>query len=417
VAQSLSKGRSLRKIALALGLALVAFDASVSLFLLRDGLFLGRPLPPFGALTHPKQRAWLAGLDAVLDVRDADGIGRFDSELGWDFAPSSTSEDGAAHTNALAARGTREYATRPPPGAVRILTFGDSFTFGDEIEDARTFQRILENRRPDAEVLNFGVSGYGTDQALLRYRRLGRSLGARVVCIGILLENIGRNVNRYRPLWNPSTGFCSAKPRFRIAADGGLELLEQPFASQAELKRALEDDAVLERIADGEYWLGRPCVPTGRASSLVRLVAGWIAYGERSPERLWLDVSGEPFRTSVAILEAFHREALADGAAFAPVLVFPAKEDLRGYLADGRIWWRGLVEQLERRAIPCLDLVPALAARERELEADPTQGTLYFGGHLSSVGNAVVATELERLLVEAGALPRRGAPPGDPRND
>ena len=33
------------------------------------------------------------------------------------------------------------------------------------------------------------------------------------------LENIGRNVNRYRPLWHPNSGATGAKPRFVLSGD------------------------------------------------------------------------------------------------------------------------------------------------------------------------------------------------------
>lgn len=380
---------------LLVGLSLVAADQLVRFTVLRDGLFLGRPLPPFGALPHPAHRAWAQELRGP----EAPGIGRFDAELGWTWRPSSASDDGLFHVNALGARGERAYDPVPPPGVTRILTFGDSFTFCDEIRDNGAFQHIFENRHPDHEVLNFGVSGYGTDQALLRYRRLGRELGAEVVCIGLLLENIGRNVNRYRPLWNPSTGFCLAKPRFVLEGQE-LRLVPQPFPSRSALADALEGGTLLDSIAPDEHWYERPPVPFGRASAFLRLACGWQAHALRAPERLWQEPAGEPFRVTIALLETFQREALAAGARLAPVLLFPAKEDLAAYVDEDRVYWQALLDELERRQIDVLDLIPALAARERELRAAPEQGTLYFGGHLSSVGNAVVASELWRWLGE-----------------
>ena len=384
-----SRGRAPR-ILVALAIALVLADVTISLVMIRDGVFLGVPLPPFGEITHPRQRGWLEG----LGTDEQTGIGRFDAELGWTWTPSSTSLDGRFATTAHGARGPKEYGPRPAEGKTRIITFGDSVTFGDEIADRMTYQFIIEAIRPEFEAINFGVSGYGTDQALLRYRRLGRELGADVVVIGILLENIGRNVNRYRPLWNPSTGFCATKPRFVLEGAGGLRLVAQPFQSRLELRTAILEETVIDLVAEHEHWIDRPSVPTGRLSSLIRIAAGYGAHRRRSPAALWQERDEEPFLVTLALLETFHREALANGARLAPILIFPSKEDLRDWSLRDRTYWNGLHAELARRSVPFVDPTPALTARQRELEADPEQGSLYFGGHLSSVGNSVVAKEL-----------------------
>lgn len=385
----------LQRVALVLVLATLLGDGLVSLFLIRDGLFFGRPLPPFGPITHPKQRVTLQKM-----VEEPRGTWAFDAELGWDWRPSSASEDGLYLTDALAARGPREYGRAPAPGMRRILTFGNSFTFCDEVPAEDSFQTQLEALDPGFEVLNFGVSGYGTDQAWLRYQRIGRDLGAEVVCLGLMLENIGRNVNRYRPLWASRTGVCVTKPRFLIDDAGALTLQPQPFATRAELHAAIEDGSVLERIAEHEYWLGRPEVPTGRLSSLVRLATGYLAYRERTPALLWRDTEGEPFRVTLAILEGFHRQALADGARLAPILIFPAMDDLVRFGLRDAPYWTALFDELERRAIPYVDFVTPLTERARELGGDPR--VLYQGGHLSRTGNALVARTLRAWVRAQG---------------
>lgn len=51
-----------------------------------------------------------------------------------------------------------------------MSTFGDSYTFGSEVAEHQTFQSKLAGIL-QADVFNFGVGAYGTDQALLRFRR------------------------------------------------------------------------------------------------------------------------------------------------------------------------------------------------------------------------------------------------------
>lgn len=54
-----------------------------------------------------------------------------------------------------------------PEAAGAVLLFGDSFTFGDGVEDRETFAwRLAELLGPGWQVFNYGVSGYGAHQAL-----------------------------------------------------------------------------------------------------------------------------------------------------------------------------------------------------------------------------------------------------------
>lgn len=384
----------LRRGLFVLAATLVLVDGAISLFLIDGGLFLGHPLPPFGALPHPAQNAWLEELGS----EQADGIGRFDAKLGWSWRPSAGDGDGKFTTNSIGARGPREYPPTPPAGTRRLLFFGDSFTFGDEIPDSASFESILESRYRGFEAINFGVSGYGTDQAWLRYREVGKELQPDAVFIGIMLENIGRNVNRYRPLWNTRTGFCGAKPRFYFAADGALQLAEQPFRTRQDLRTALLEDRLIERIAEHEYWLDRPRIWTGKVSSIMRILGLVLAETERRPSSLWQDTEGEPFRVTLAVLEGFHREALADGARVAPVVIFPPRTALHDHALRDRSYWKPLLDELDRRSIPYIDVIPALAKRQRELDEQEASMTLYYGGHLTSVGNSVVADEIHAWL-------------------
>ncbi len=339
-----------------------------------------------------------------LPPEERGGIHLWDAELGWVNRPSCVSPDGKFTINAEGLRGESEYAPLPPNGITRLIAFGDSYTFGDEVQDKHAYPEMVERMFRGYEVLNFGVSAYGTDQALMRYRRSGRERGAHVVCMGMLLENIGRNVNRYRPLWYPRTGSPIAKPRFLLGRDQQLELVPLVYASEDAFRDAVLDGSVLADLAEHEYW-DRPQPWTGTLSAFARIGAGLWAYSQRQPRKLWQDTSGEAFQLTVEILATFRAEALADGAQEAVLLLFPYKDDLQGYLESGERYWSGLLTELERRGIPYIDLVPPLAQKHRNLKSEGRKGTVYFGGHLSSVGNSVVATELKAWLDAGGYGP------------
>jgi len=377
--------------------AIVFVDVLISALFIQDGMFAGKPLPPFGAITHVERQAeFLASLERPREERNS--IGGFDRDLGWTYFPNARNTDGSAHTNSLASRGKREYTARPGKGITRVLAFGDSFVWCEEVSDRKSWGQIYERRKKKIELINFGVGGYGTDQAFLRYQKVGRKLGADVVVIGLLLENIGRNVNRYRPMWSLTSALTRSKPRFQLRGDE-LVLVPQPFETEAELLSAVRDDSVLDRLAEDEYWRG-PDVLTGRASSLMRLMMGWVAYRERQPRKLWVDHEGEPYRVSVAILESFHRMAMADGAELAPVLIFPTFEDLEALAESGDRYWSGLVEELESLGIPVVDLSEPLLVMFRQYAAKGRPRALFTGYHLSETGNGIVASALDKFIKE-----------------
>lgn len=398
--------RSWKKALLAVVLTLAIADVALTIATRSDGLLVGRPLPPFGAITHPRQREWLERARAeALDPAHATSPGAFDRELGWTVRPNFASADGRVHTNALAARGTREYPRVKAAGTLRCVFVGDSFTWGDEVADDDTFEAQLEAANPRVEAINFGVAAYGTDQALLRLRRDGFPLAPDVVVVGLLLENIGRNVNRYRPLWYPATGAAPTKPRF-VLADGALELVPQPFATQAELCAAIEDGSVLTRTAEHEYWRADPGLGVLRASSFARAAGVWLAQRERDVARAWSDPDGEPFLVTLAILEACVRESRAAGAQHVYVLVFPRESDARSLGNHGPAYWSALHTALEARGIEYIEIGWEIADSLLAADASPSEPRVYTGGHLSRASNAMVSRALHGHLERDGVWPR-----------
>ncbi|MCI0589491.1 MAG: hypothetical protein L0323_21970 [Planctomycetes bacterium] len=388
--------------------AVLLLDIALSLLAIRDGMFLGRPLPPFGAITHPVQRDSLAHLrNSLASAEEPTGPTVFDPDLGWTNRPTPAGDPSLERINSLGARGAREYPLARPAGTTRVMCFGDSFTYGAEVADAEAWTAQLESLDPRVEAPNFGVPGYGTDQALLRFRGLPSELEADAVLIGFLLENIGRNVARYRPIYNPWTPYVSAKPRLRLGPRG-LELIPLPFRDRRSFLQALEDGSVVARLGEGEYWPRHELPGLLRHSSLARLAAGTFAYRMRHLPRLYEEVEGEPFRTTLAILETFHREALARGARRAAVLVFPRERDLRRLVDGGDHFWSTLLDALAARSIPFLDLTDDLLGPYREEVRIGSAGLFVAReAHLSAAGNRIVAEAVLRWL--------RRNPPGGRR--
>jgi hypothetical protein len=77
--------------------------------------------------------------------------------------------------NGQGMRADHDFSYAKPPGLKRIVSLGDSFTIGYEVNNDQTFSSILEQRLRSSginvEVLNAGVSGYSNAEEVLYLER------------------------------------------------------------------------------------------------------------------------------------------------------------------------------------------------------------------------------------------------------
>lgn len=108
-----------------------------------------------------------------------------------------------------------------------LSLYGDSFTYGGGRRHEEVWGNFL-SQLLKCRVANYGVGGYGTDQAYLRFRK-NIDDKSQIVILGISPENILRNVNQYRMLlYRHELQKFALKPRFIINSDGELELIPLP---------------------------------------------------------------------------------------------------------------------------------------------------------------------------------------------
>ena len=189
-------------------------------------IFLGKRLKPY----HLPINQVSATIDKFMAEKSSCYL--YDPSLGWLYRPNSKSHDGMYAFNSQGIRSPVDfYSVVPKQGVIRIALFGDSFTFGEEVPFQDTWGYLLEKRLNNkgikVEVLNFGVGGYGMDQAYLRWEKMGKRFFPHIVMFGFQAENLRRNVSIIRALhWygskNPFT-----KPRF-ILKGNKLELMNSP---------------------------------------------------------------------------------------------------------------------------------------------------------------------------------------------
>jgi hypothetical protein len=69
----------------------------------------------------------------------------------------------------------REHPFAKPAGVRRLLCLGDSYTWGQGVENEQMFASVLERELPGSETINFGVAGYSAVQELVRLETDGLS--------------------------------------------------------------------------------------------------------------------------------------------------------------------------------------------------------------------------------------------------
>lgn len=151
----------------------------------------------------------------------------FDPTKGWALKPNLVNlpvfESKVLNSNSKGIRGG-EYSYERT-GKKRILVFGDSFTFGEEVSDNETYSYYLQEKLPSSEVINLGVHGYGHDQMLIYLKEEGIKYRPDIVILGFVYEDTQRNILSFRDY---------AKPRF-VLLDGQLELKNSPVPKPEEL--------------------------------------------------------------------------------------------------------------------------------------------------------------------------------------
>ena len=122
-------------------------------------------------------------------------------------------------------RGQKNYTLDKPPNTSRIVIIGDSFTFGEGVNDSDTYAAQLENLIPNSEVLNMGVHGYGLDQMALRLRLDGFKYHPDIVIYAFIGDDINRIVLDFRDYM---------KPRY-ILVNNKLKLVNTPITKPEDL--------------------------------------------------------------------------------------------------------------------------------------------------------------------------------------
>lgn len=320
-----------------------------------------------------------------------------DPALGWVPRPEVTTNLYVYNRQGIRVQGTQQlYTETPPEGTLRVALFGDSFTNGAEVSASETWGAFAESALRIAlgapvEVLNFGVNGYGVDQAFLRWQKTGARYSPAIVVFGLQVENLKRNTNLVRPLYTRTTeNLPFSKPRFVVEGDA-LRLVNVPSVPPESLA------VTVEQIAD---WPLRPYEayynPEDYRGSLLsnsRLIGFALEIVTDTVQGKLDDdeCSEEEQELGFRILESFEADVRASGARFL-VLHLPRRPEVTTLHEKRTVTNLAFLERVRQR----FDFLTAADGLVDEMRRSSAAALFQPGNHYSPRANRIVGNVLAR---------------------
>jgi GDSL-like Lipase/Acylhydrolase family len=364
---------------------------------------------PMALALTAEQRALIT--DRLKTYKNTGSLGPHHPVLGWTPVKGEVSPDRMIVFNAQAVRSRKEFSPQPVDGLVRIAAFGDSFTLGAGVADQDTWEEQVSRSGKGIEVLNFGVGGYGFDQAYLRYLHEGKTYRPDIVVLGFMSENIFRNVNVFRPFYNNAyAGNLLPKPRFLLNGER-LVLQENPVKTAADLQRLLDEDRqVLSEFGKNDYHYQKR-YPQGTFDFLPSVRLGKIVVqrlGEMAREDVITpdgsyNTRSEAFKVTDRIFEKFYRAALMNGS-LPVILVYPDRPDIKAFPQRQTSRYQPLLKSFESKQYRFIDLMRAFTQHDPAL--DWKKLSVDGWGHYSPLGHKITAEHLLKYLDEQGLTSR-----------
>ena len=274
-----------------------------------------------------------------------------------------------------------------------VSLYGESFTQGGEVDDEHAWGNLLSNLL-SCRVANYGIGGYGTDQAYLRFKHNNKD-EANLVILGYMSENIERNLTRVRDLLTAEQSFA-LKPRFVLNKQGNLELIPLPDLSEHTYQQLLGIQSPILELENENFYPGGPAHTTlfqfPYTYTLIKNM-NYFRIRAKLAGRPWYSefyTENHPFKgleITVEIIKAFVNEAKQKDK-LSLVLLFPMAEDLTFYRKVHYWTYENLIKALDTNKIPYLNFGPHL------LEQTTNNNLQKFfapRGHYNEEGNRILA--------------------------
>lgn len=247
----------------------------------------------------------------------------------------------------------------------RMLVLGDSFVWGYGVEKEERFTEVLESRYPDWEIINAGISGYGTDQEYLYYSNEGYKYDADVVVLLLYYNDFENNYE------GEQYGYY--KPYFTLDKDLTLVRHHQPVPVSSLVQRA-------SRFIETDTWLLRRLWGSSRA--LYQSAMGLT--GKHSGLAAGFTHVVESMPITNILVKNLAKSVEANGARFV-LIAIPSRN----------IYANNLNIFTAEEKMDYLNLDVAFTGREREFQI-PNDDHWNAGGHRHA------AAAIEQFLIEKG---------------
>ena len=370
-----------------------------------SGSLFGKELPPmrvvpsdwqaYGTTVSKHQEPYR---DLKMDGKpithgDLFGVMREDLDVAYVPLENFESANGWWKSNNLGARRDSFTKYSPGPGHVRTLMFGDSYTQGSRIPQEQSFSAVLEKLTPNTEYLNFGVDGYSTGQAYLRYKQVQGIISFdKVIMTLVPTADLWRNISVSRYFGDRWASY-KLQPRYYLE-DGLLKLARSPFKDLAtQLLDGPNFPVSRKHLLFHDAFYFREYEPSAITDFLVsiRIVKAAIASFKRKKlHREIRDPSGEAVTVTQAIIAAMQRDVIARGATF-KLVILPTYADILSYksVESFRHEWRVMLDAL-CKDVECIKLM-ANMNKYKPNEFDFG----YDGTHYGASTNRIIAETLK----------------------
>jgi lysophospholipase L1-like esterase len=176
---------------------------------------------------------------------------RHDELLGWSHIPNSSGRfdsfgfESVVRINSRGFRDVERFYERHG-SKFRIVVLGDSMVWGWGVQQDQIFTALAERQRQDIEVINLGVSGYGTDQELILLRLEALPYCPDLIVVVVMDNDFDTNTQT-------SLFLGYQKPMFELGKNGSLVLTNTPVPKQSiwvhSAAAAMQDSYLLNQAA------------------------------------------------------------------------------------------------------------------------------------------------------------------------
>jgi hypothetical protein len=322
--------------------------------------------------------------------------------LGWLPSPIYKSDNGLYIYNADGIRCNNILTSYSEKKELRIAIFGDSYSHGDEVKFENTIGNYLEslllNEGIDAEVINFAVSGYGMDQAFLRWQQINEEFNPDIVILGVQFENVKRHINLLRPFYYYITEIPYSKPRFLIQGNK-LQLISNPINDVTKTAN------IIEHFNEWEFSNFEGFYSQDKYQSNPFYYSKTISFTASAISQIFDEINyykpeSESYQVTYKLFEKFKRNVAERGKIFIPVHL-PVKNDFdfltQKFLSiayDQTFIYDELFNALRRKA----NFVETYNALHEWTLANGNNG-LFMKRHYSPTANKIIAHQIFSYLI------------------